>query len=422
MSQDVQGRRTTEEAVVSTPAAAAPGRPTAEGTAARARGLTKAYGSGETTVLALDSVDVDIARGRFTTVMGPSGSGKSTLMHCLAGLDTVSAGQVWIGDAEITGLKDRELTRLRRDRIGFMFQSFNLIPTLNALENITLPMDIAGRKPDEEWLDRVIDTLGLRDRLGHRPSQLSGGQQQRVACARALASRPELIFADEPTGNLDSRAGLEVLGFLREAVDSLGQTVVMVTHDPGAAAHSDLVLYLADGRIVDEMEHPTAEAVLERMRLFASTQPRTGAGAGDPGGAGGRGNAGGSGGPGVPGGSAGPDGPGALGDPGGVAGSRDPGGSGEPGGSGGSGGVDGFGGVGAGRRVDGSPRIPGSTRPPRMDAAGDRFVEDGTGTSDGDGAQAGNGAGARARGRDEPGAEDDGARARDGDGAAVEEA
>ncbi|MCF1593827.1 ABC transporter ATP-binding protein [Streptomyces muensis] len=246
----------------------APGPASADGIAARARGLTKAYGSGETTVLALDSVDVDIARGRFTAVMGPSGSGKSTLMHCLAGLDNVSAGQVWLGGTEITGLKDRELTRLRRDRIGFMFQSFNLIPTLNAAENITLPMDIAGKKPDEKWLDQVIDTLGLRDRLRHRPSQLSGGQQQRVACARALASRPELIFADEPTGNLDSRAGLEVLGFLREAVDQLGQTVVMVTHDPGAAAHSDLVLFLGDGRIVDEMERPTAEAVLERMKRF----------------------------------------------------------------------------------------------------------------------------------------------------------
>ncbi|MFF0093279.1 ABC transporter ATP-binding protein [Streptomyces canus] len=246
----------------------APGAVPADGIAARARGLTKAYGSGETAVLALDSVDVDIARGRFTAVMGPSGSGKSTLMHCLAGLDTVSAGQVWLGDTEITGLKERELTRLRRDRIGFMFQSFNLIPTLNALENITLPMDIAGKKPDEKWLDQVIDTLGLRDRLGHRPSQLSGGQQQRVACARALASRPELIFADEPTGNLDSRAGLEVLGFLREAVDQLGQTVVMVTHDPGAAAHSDVVLFLGDGRVVDRMEQPTAEAVLERMKRF----------------------------------------------------------------------------------------------------------------------------------------------------------
>jgi putative ABC transport system ATP-binding protein len=258
-----------EEAALSTPAAEhARGHQPADGIAARARGLTKAYGSGETTVLALDSVDVDIVRGRFTAVMGPSGSGKSTLMHCLAGLDTVSAGQVWLGDTEITGLKDRDLTRLRRDRIGFMFQSFNLIPTLNAAENITLPMDIAGKKPDEKWLDQVIDTLGLRDRLKHRPAQLSGGQQQRVACARALASRPELIFADEPTGNLDSRAGLEVLGFLRDAVDQLGQTVVMVTHDPGAAAHSDVVLFLGDGRIVDEMERPTAEAVLERMKRF----------------------------------------------------------------------------------------------------------------------------------------------------------
>ncbi|MDX3512521.1 ABC transporter ATP-binding protein [Streptomyces caniscabiei] len=270
------------------------GRAEGDGIAARARGLTKAYGSGETAVLALDSVDVDIARGRFTAVMGPSGSGKSTLMHCLAGLDTVSAGRVFLGETEITGLRERDLTRLRRDRIGFMFQSFNLIPTLNAAENITLPMDIAGKKPDEKWLDQVVDTLGLRDRLKHRPAQLSGGQQQRVACARALASRPELIFADEPTGNLDSRAGLEVLGFLREAVDQLGQTVVMVTHDPGAAAHSDLVLFLADGRIVDRMERPSAEAVLERMKRFDTaraaftpesgptgpdTGPTTGAGA-----------------------------------------------------------------------------------------------------------------------------------------------
>ncbi|MFI9804078.1 ABC transporter ATP-binding protein [Streptomyces sp. NPDC052301] len=259
---------------MSTPAAQhAPNRAPDSGIAARARGLTKAYGSGETAVVALDSVDVDIASGRFTAVMGPSGSGKSTLMHCLAGLDTVSAGQVWLGDTEITGLKDRELTRLRRDRVGFMFQSFNLIPTLTAAENITLPMDIAGRRPDQRWLDQVVDRLGLRGRLTHRPAQLSGGQQQRVACARALASRPELIFADEPTGNLDSRSGLEVLGFLRGAVDELGQTVVMVTHDPGAAAHSDLVVFLADGRIVDEMAEPTAEAVLERMRLFTGAAP-----------------------------------------------------------------------------------------------------------------------------------------------------
>ncbi|MFG2502867.1 ABC transporter ATP-binding protein [Streptomyces sp. NPDC048441] len=254
---------------MSTPASApATGLAEPSEVAARARALTKAYGSGETAVLALDAVDVDIARNRFTAVMGPSGSGKSTLMHLLAGLDTVSAGQVWLGDTEITGLKERELTQLRRDRIGFMFQSFNLIPTLNAVENITLPMDIAGQRPDREWLEYVIDALGLRDRLKHRPAELSGGQQQRVACARALASRPELIFADEPTGNLDSRAGLEVLGFLRDAVDKLEQTVVMVTHDPGAAAHADLVLFLADGRIVDEMPRPTAESVLERLKRF----------------------------------------------------------------------------------------------------------------------------------------------------------
>ncbi|MFI8189516.1 ABC transporter ATP-binding protein [Streptomyces sp. NPDC085946] len=254
-----------------------PGLSPGDGTAARARALTKAYGSGETAVLALDSVDVDIARGRFTAVMGPSGSGKSTLMHCLAGLDTVSSGQAWIGDTEITGLRERELTRLRRDRVGFMFQSFNLVPTLDALENITLPLDIAGRRPDAAWLEEVVATLGLGDRLRHRPSQLSGGQQQRVACARALVSRPDLIFADEPTGNLDSRAGLEVLGILREAVDRLGQTVVMVTHDPGAAAHSDLVLFLADGRIVDETREPTAESVLERMKRFDTVRVPTGA-------------------------------------------------------------------------------------------------------------------------------------------------
>jgi putative ABC transport system ATP-binding protein len=257
-----------EQAVAGRAPGGPPSHPAGPPAVASARELVKVYGQGEAQVRALDGVDVDLGRGRFTAILGPSGSGKSTLMHCLAGLDSVSAGQVWLGDTEITGLKDRELTRLRRDRIGFMFQSFNLIPTLNAAENITLPMDIAGKKPDRQWLDQVIDTLGLRDRLGHRPSQLSGGQQQRVACARALASRPELIFADEPTGNLDSRAGLEVLGFLRRAVDELGQSVVMVTHDPGAAAHSDLVLFLADGRIVDEMERPTAEAVLERMKRF----------------------------------------------------------------------------------------------------------------------------------------------------------
>ncbi|MEV4437939.1 ABC transporter ATP-binding protein [Streptomyces sp. NPDC049577] len=238
------------------------------GVAARARQVVKAYGSGETRVVALDHVDVDIERGRFTAIMGPSGSGKSTLMHCLAGLDTVTAGQIYLDETEITGLKDKKLTRLRRDRIGFIFQAFNLLPTLNALENITLPMDIAGRKPDKEWLERVVETVGLSGRLKHRPNQLSGGQQQRVAVARALAARPEIIFGDEPTGNLDSRAGAEVLGFLRRSVDELGQTIVMVTHDAVAASYADRVLYLADGRIVDEMRDPTAEAVFERMKSF----------------------------------------------------------------------------------------------------------------------------------------------------------
>ncbi|WP_461027130.1 ABC transporter ATP-binding protein [Streptomyces sparsus] len=236
--------------------------------AARARQVVKSYGSGETEVVALDRVDVEIARGAFTAIMGPSGSGKSTLMHCLAGLDSVTSGQIWVGDTEITGLKDKKLTRLRRDSIGFIFQAYNLLPTLNGLENITLPMDIAGRKPDKEWLDRVVETVGLRDRLRHRPSELSGGQQQRVAVARALAARPEIIFGDEPTGNLDSRAGAEVLGFLRRSVDDLGQTMVMVTHDPVAASFADRVLYLADGRIVDEMTSPTAESVLDRMKAF----------------------------------------------------------------------------------------------------------------------------------------------------------
>ncbi|SDN87385.1 putative ABC transport system ATP-binding protein [Actinacidiphila guanduensis] len=236
--------------------------------AAAGRSVTKAYGAGETRVVALDAVDVDIVRGRFTAIMGPSGSGKSTLMHCLAGLDTVTEGRIWIGGTEITGLKDKKLTRLRRDKIGFIFQSFNLLPTLNAAENVTLPMDIAGRRVDRDWMDRVVETVGLGGRLKHRPTQLSGGQQQRVAVARALAARPEIIFGDEPTGNLDSRAGAEVLGFLRRSVDELGQTIVMVTHDPVAASYADRVLYLADGRIVDDMADPTAETVLERMKSF----------------------------------------------------------------------------------------------------------------------------------------------------------
>ena len=237
-------------------------------TAARAASLSKIYGHGDTRVTALDAVDVEIEAGRYTAIMGPSGSGKSTLMHCLAGLDAITSGQVWIGDTELSALSDKALTRLRRDAVGFVFQAFNLVPTLTALENITLPLDIAGRKPDQAWLDTVIDTVGLRDRLKHRPSELSGGQQQRVACARALASRPAIIFADEPTGNLDSRSSAEVLGFLRRSVDEFGQTIVMVTHDPGAASYADLVIFLADGQIVEELENPTAESVLERMKAF----------------------------------------------------------------------------------------------------------------------------------------------------------
>ncbi|QNP63671.1 ABC transporter ATP-binding protein [Streptomyces genisteinicus] len=236
--------------------------------AARATDLSKVYGQGETQVVALDNVTVDFRQAEFTAIMGPSGSGKSTLMHCVAGLDTFSSGSVRIGETELGSLKDKQLTQLRRDKIGFIFQAFNLLPTLTALENITLPMDIAGRKPDKEWVQQVIDMIGLRDRLGHRPTQLSGGQQQRVAVARALASRPEIIFGDEPTGNLDSRSGAEVLGFLRNSVRELGQTVVMVTHDPAAASYADRVIFLADGRIVDEMPNPTADGVLDRMKAF----------------------------------------------------------------------------------------------------------------------------------------------------------
>jgi putative ABC transport system ATP-binding protein len=236
--------------------------------AARAERISKTYGRGDARVVALDEVSVNLERSRFTAIMGPSGSGKSTLMHCMAGLDSVDSGEVFVGDIEVTRLDDKRLTRLRRDRIGFVFQAFNLVPTLTALENITLPLDIAGRKPDQTWLDTVIDTIGLRDRLKHRPSELSGGQQQRVACARALVSRPEIIFADEPTGNLDSRSGAEVLSFLRNAVREMGQTVVMVTHDPVAAAYADLVVFLADGRVVDQIPEPTAEKVLERMKGF----------------------------------------------------------------------------------------------------------------------------------------------------------
>ncbi|MGI5195482.1 ABC transporter ATP-binding protein [Streptomyces sp. CA-288835] len=236
--------------------------------AARASELSKVYGQGETQVVALDRVSVDFRQAELTAIMGPSGSGKSTLMHCVAGLDSFSSGSVRIGDTELGSLKDKQLTKLRRDKIGFIFQAFNLLPTLTALENITLPMDIAGRKPDKEWLNSVIGMVGLADRLSHRPTQLSGGQQQRVAVARALASKPEIIFGDEPTGNLDSRSGAEVLGFLRNSVRELGQTVVMVTHDPVAAAYADRVVFLADGRIVDEVYGPTADSVLDRMKQF----------------------------------------------------------------------------------------------------------------------------------------------------------
>ncbi|MGW2815433.1 ABC transporter ATP-binding protein [Streptomyces sp. NPDC001415] len=236
--------------------------------AARAIELSKVYGTGETQVVALDQVTVDFRQGEFTAIMGPSGSGKSTLMHCVAGLDSFSSGSVRIGETELGSLKDKQLTQLRRDKIGFIFQAFNLLPTLTALENITLPMDIAGRKPNKQWLDQVISMVGLSDRLSHRPTQLSGGQQQRVAVARALASQPEIIFGDEPTGNLDSRSGAEVLGFLRNSVRELGQTVVMVTHDPVAASYADRVIFLADGRIVDEMLRPSADGVLDRMKAF----------------------------------------------------------------------------------------------------------------------------------------------------------
>ena len=238
--------------------------------AARAVDLTRTYGAGDAAVTALAGVSVGFARGRFTAVMGPSGSGKSTLMHCLAGLDTPTSGRAFIGEQEIGGLDDSELTRLRRDRLGFVFQAFNLVPTLSAAENITLPADLAGVTVDGAWLDELAGRLGIADRLTHRPSELSGGQQQRIACARALVTRPELIFADEPTGNLDSNASTEVLGFLRAAVSEHGQSIVMVTHDPQAAAYADRVVFLADGAVVAELASPTADAVLEQMKQLGS--------------------------------------------------------------------------------------------------------------------------------------------------------
>ena len=228
--------------------------------------VRKTYGKGETAVTALAGVSLDVPRGQMCAVMGPSGSGKSTLMHCLAGLDTVDGGEIVIGGTSLVGLGDKALTAMRRDRVGFVFQQYNLLPTLTAAENITLPLAIAGRQPDKAWYDEVVATLGLADRLDHRPGELSGGQQQRVACARALITRPDVVMADEPTGNLDSRSGAEVLSFLQRSARELGQTVVMVTHDPNAASYADRVVFLADGLLVDDMPSPTAELVLDRMK------------------------------------------------------------------------------------------------------------------------------------------------------------
>ena len=242
---------------------------TITGLAARAVGVTKAYGTGATAVTALDDISVDIRRGRFTAIMGPSGSGKSTLMHALAGLDTVDSGEVWIGDTQLTTLSDRGLADLRRNRVGFIFQQFNLLPTLSAEENISLPLAIAKRKPDQAWFDLVVDAVGLGDRLTHRPSELSGGQQQRVACARALLPKPDVIFADEPTGNLDTRAGAEILRFLRRSVDEFNQTIVMVTHDAAAAAYADRVVFLQDGKLVHDLVEPAADEVLDTMKTLS---------------------------------------------------------------------------------------------------------------------------------------------------------
>jgi putative ABC transport system ATP-binding protein len=236
--------------------------------AAQAVGITKTYGTGDAKVQALRDVSLDLAAGEWTVIMGPSGSGKSTLLHMLAGLDTPTSGQVRIGDVDLTTLNDKQLTELRRDRVGFVFQAFNLIPTLTAKENITLPLDIAGRDVDREWFDQVVKTVRLEDRLEHRPSELSGGQQQRVAGARALVSQPEIIFADEPTGNLDSKSGAELLTFLRSAVDEHQQTIVMVTHDAFAASHADRIVFLADGQVVDDMREPTVERILDQLKAM----------------------------------------------------------------------------------------------------------------------------------------------------------
>jgi putative ABC transport system ATP-binding protein len=239
-------------------------------TAAHVIRATKLYGSGDTAVRALNEVTVEFPSEAFTAIMGPSGSGKSTLMHCAAGLDTLTSGQAFIGEVELGSLSDKQLTLLRRERIGFVFQAFNLVPTLTALENITLPLALAGRRPDPDWLAGVIETVGVGDRLSHRPPELSGGQQQRVAIARALASRPQIVFADEPTGNLDSRAGAEILKFMSHAVTALGQTIVMVTHDPIAAGYADAAVFLGDGRIVSTVEDPTPEKVLDHLKALGS--------------------------------------------------------------------------------------------------------------------------------------------------------
>jgi putative ABC transport system ATP-binding protein len=240
------------------------------GVAARAVDASKVYGSGEAEVRALNNISVSFQTARLTAIMGPSGSGKSTLLHCLAGLDRLTSGQIYLGDVDISHSSEKELTLIRRDKLGFIFQAYNLIPTLNALENMTLPMSLAGTKPDPAWLDTIVQTVRLSDRLTHRPSELSGGQQQRVAVGRALLSRPEIVFADEPTGNLDSRSGAEILTFMRKAVDDLGQTIVMVTHDPIAAGYADRVVFLADGAIVDELDDPNADSVLDKMKSLGA--------------------------------------------------------------------------------------------------------------------------------------------------------
>jgi putative ABC transport system ATP-binding protein len=244
---------------------AAPPPAATSGYAARCQDAAKVYGSGDTQVAALDGVTVGFERGRFSAIMGPSGSGKSTLMHCMAGLDRLTGGQTWVGEQDLSSMNERQLTELRRDHIGFVFQAFNLVPTLDASENISLPMALAGRKPDKGWVDQVISAVGLGDRLKHRPSELSGGQQQRVAVARALASRPDIIFADEPTGNLDSRSGAEILSFMQRATVELGQTIVMVTHDPSAASYARRVVFLADGKVRGEVHDPTPQTILEQM-------------------------------------------------------------------------------------------------------------------------------------------------------------